>query len=140
MANHNNNNSSAQTAVDNIQALIDAQKDVQKNKNWKQSELSKAKAELKKELDVIDNACRATVKQISDPILKKQTEILFEQKKLEMKAQHAPKIERLKIDVEAIAEAGSVVAGEKVGEIIAPLTKAGVGFFGTLAKRAGLKK
>jgi len=140
-ANNSNNNSNQETIMnDPIQAMIDAQRDVQKNKDWKMSEISKLKKELAKELDIINNACRTAVKNISSEIERKQIELLFEQKKLEVREQYEPKIEALKIDLETAGEAFGTLAGDKVGAFVAPATKTVTGFFGTALKRAGLKK
>ena len=139
-ANQTNANLNKETEMDEIQKLIEQQREIQKSKDWKLSEIDKLKKELNKELEIIDNACRAAVKNINDEITRKQLELAFESKKLEVKSRFEPQIKALKIDIEAVAEAGSQIVGEKVGEFIAPVTKAGVGFFGSLAKRAGLTK
>ena len=148
MAKHNNNtntNANVNTNEENvmkdpIQALIDAQREKQKNKDWKLSEIAKIKKEMNKELDIIDNACREATKNLTNDIERKQIELAFEAKKLEVKQQFQPKIERLKVDLETISEAVSTVAGEKIGAFVAPATKGVKGFWDSFKSRAGLDK
>jgi len=148
MANHNNAqnntnnnvNTNKEVTMDPIQQIIEEQRKIQKNKDWKLSEMSKIKKELAKEIDIIDNACKAATKNISNEIERKQLELLFEQKKLEVKEQFQPKIDALKIDLEVAGEALGTLAGDKIGAFVAPATKTVSGFFGTALKRAGLKK
>jgi len=124
------------TTVDPIEAAILNQKLIQKDKNWKESELSKARKARNKELAVIDNACAAMVKNLTDNIQIAQIKLAFEAKKLEIKAQYQPKIDALKVQLEEITEGAGSIAGEKIGAVVAPVSKGVKGFFSSLKERA----
>ena len=130
MSTQNNN------TVDPIQAAIDAQVLIQKDKNWKESELSQAKKARNKELSTIDNACSNMTKDLTDTIQIAQIRLAFDAKKLEVRAAHEPKIKALRIALEDITAGIGSVSGEKVGAAIAPVTKAVGGFWKSLKARA----
>jgi len=130
MSTQNNN------TVDPIQAAIDAQVLIQKDKNWKESELSQAKKARNKELSTIDNACSNMTKDLTDTIQIAQIRLAFDAKKLEVRAAHEPKIKALRIALEDITQGIGSASGEKVGAAIAPVTKAIGGFWSSLKARA----
>jgi len=129
-------NQESNTQVDVIQEAINAQALIQKDKNWKEGELTKARKERNKELTLIDNACSAMVKDMSDEIQVAQIKLAFEAKKLEVRAKHEPKIKALRVQLEVITSGAGAVAGEKVGAVIAPITKGLTGFWSSLKARA----
>lgn len=124
------------TTVDPIEAAILNQKLIQKDKNWKESELSKARKARNKELAVIDNACAAMIKDLDDTIQIAQIKLAFEAKKLEVRAAHEPKIAKLRVALEEVTEGAGAIAGDKVGAVVAPVTKAAKGFWASLKARA----
>lgn len=68
----NTNNTAGTTTTANPMAdfaksMIAAQKEVQKDKDWKKSELSKLEKEMQKELDVVRNACKVAVEAVTEP-------------------------------------------------------------------------
>jgi len=130
MSNSNNN------SVDVIEQAIQNQKLIQENKNWKKSEISKAKKAMNDELTLIDNACDNMTKDITDAIQNAQIRLAFEAKKLDVRAAHMPNIEALKIQLEDITAGIGSVAGEKVGATIAPVTKGLGSFWDSLKARA----
>ena len=136
MSNSNNNTQSNTPAVDFVQAAIEAQKENRKAKNWKESELSKAKKARNLELKIVDEACAETVKDLDNVIQIAQIKLAFEAKKLEIRAAHEPSIKALRIALEDITQGGGMVAGEKIGAVVAPVSKAVTGFWGSLKQRA----
>ena len=145
MANNNNNNNNNNNAtvntnkeipMDPIQAAIDAQKELRKNKDWKLSEIAKVKKARNTELKTIDEACDKMIKDVNDPIQIAQIKLAFEAKKLEVRAAYEPQIKQLEVALEEITQGAGEVAGEKIGAVVAPVTKAVGGFWGSLKERA----
>jgi len=131
MSNSNNN-----TQVDVIEQAIQNQKLIQENKDWKKSEISKAKKELNDELTLIQNACDNTTKDMTDAIQIAQVSLAFQAKKLEKRAELQPNIDALRVQLETITAGAGAVAGDKLGATIAPVTKGLSSFWGSLKARA----
>jgi len=125
-------------ATEELSRRIEAKKIAMKNKDYKLSELQKLNKAKDLEIKALRELCKDDTKDLTDSYEIKGIEHLYDGYILEVEAKYAPTIKALKIDLEQAGEAFGIVAGEKVGATIAPVTKTVGGFFGTLAKRAGL--
>ena len=126
------------SASEELARRIEAKKQEMARKDYKKSELAKLTDAKNKEIKALRELAKDDCKDLDDSYEIAGINHLYDGYILEVEAKYAPAIKALKLDLEVAGEALGTTGGEKIGAVIAPVTKTVGSFFGTLAKRAGL--
>ncbi len=98
---------------DESKAII-AQKTLEaSDKDWRKDELEKLDAEMKYNLDIIDNACKACKEGITDNLVLESINLKFKLKKVAVKSLYEAKMKPLRVTGEQIGAVAEVVTYEK---------------------------